>query len=279
MLEEGTVTRKMLESQAEQWISEAEGNIITSEVAISRRMVGLQLFDAPLIGVADAHDPLFESFKNPEVIGQGYLLPTEWMPEAERVVSFFLPFTERVRKSNRHGSNPSDEWLHARIEGQDLIETFNTAMQQLVHNAGFQTLQPTKDPRYALWEPYHSNWSERHAAFAAGLGTFGLSKGLITQKGVAGRFCSFLTTAPLEITPRPYKSPFEYCTMCGVCAHNCPADAIEPARGVALGKSHEICRPYTKRPQVSKTSPCKRERYGCGKCQVDVPCEARIPKH
>ena len=35
-----------------------------------------------------------------------------------------------------------------------------------------------------------SDWSERHAAYAAGLGTFGLTRALITEKGIAGRFGS-----------------------------------------------------------------------------------------
>ena len=38
---------------------------------------------------------------------------------------------------------------------------------------------------HARISPYISTWSERHAMYAAGLGTFGLSKGLITKKGMA----------------------------------------------------------------------------------------------
>lgn len=36
---------------------------------------------------------------------------------------------------------------------------------------------------------FGSNWSERHAAYVCGLGTFGLSKGLITDKGMGRTFC------------------------------------------------------------------------------------------
>ena len=39
---------------------------------------------------------------------------------------------------------------------------------------------------------YASNWSERHVAYVCGLGTFGC-QGLITSKGLAGRFGSIIT--------------------------------------------------------------------------------------
>jgi epoxyqueuosine reductase len=40
---------------------------------------------------------------------------------------------------------------------------------------------------------YASSWSERHAAYAAGLGTFGLCDGLITARGKAVRFGSIIS--------------------------------------------------------------------------------------
>lgn len=39
------------------------------------------------------------------------------------------------------------------------------------------------------WDPsasFTSVWSERHVAYVCGLGTFGLSRGLITEKGQCG---------------------------------------------------------------------------------------------
>ena len=88
---------------------------------------------------------------------------------------------------------------------------------------------------------YASTWSERHAAYVAGLGTFSLSKHLITEKGLCGRFGSVITDAPLEVTPRPYTDPYEYCTFCGACVPRCPARAIS----VEKGKTIKVCAKYT----------------------------------
>ena len=38
------------------------------------------------------------------------------------------------------------------------------------------------------------------------------------------------------------------------------------------GKNHSICSKF-----CDKTAEKYKPRYGCGKCQVGVPCESRIP--
>jgi len=45
-----------------------------------------------------------------------------------------------------------------------------------------------------------SSWSERHAAYAAGLGTFSLNDALITPKGIAHR----LGSADYRSYPAPF---------------------------------------------------------------------------
>ena len=86
---------------------------------------------------------------------------------------------------------------------------------------------------------YTSNWSERHVAFVCGLGTFGLSKGLITKKGIAGRFGSIITELTLSPDQREYHCIYEYCSMCGACVKNCPVNAIS----LDKGKNHAIVLP------------------------------------
>jgi len=67
---------------------------------------------------------------------------------------------------------------------------------------------------------------------------------------------------------RGYENIYDYCSMCGKCAKNCPANAIS----VEKGKDHRLCFAF-----LEKTSEKYKPRYGCGKCQVGVPCESRIP--
>jgi epoxyqueuosine reductase QueG len=102
-----------------------------------------------------------------------------------------------------------------------------------------------------------------------GLGTFGLSKGLITRKGIAGRFGSIITELYLSPDKRGYENIYEYCSMCGRCVKNCPVNAIT----IENGKNHIICSDF-----LDKTREKYSPRYGCGKCQINVPCEFIIPK-
>ena len=273
----------------ERWIADHfaghSGNVVSAEMAADHpQMTGLVMYDAPIMGVADAADPLFEKYKSWDVIAPFHMTPAEWLPGAKSVISMFFPLSERVRISNRRDKNEvPDEWLYARYEGQKFIEQFCAELAAWLNGQGVRTCVPASDPRFgvarggdgplASWpgatkDVFASNWSERHIAYAAGLGTFSLTRGVITERGMAGRFASVIVDAELKATPRPYSDPFEYCIRCGACARRCPASAITLERG----KEQAPCKAF-QNLQKKLHAP----RYGCGKCQTAVPCETRIP--
>jgi epoxyqueuosine reductase QueG len=255
----------------------APGNFIARD--LSPELAGMRIFDEPIFGYAAADDPLFLELKKPGVIGSHFLPPCEWLPEAKTVIPIFLPFTEQVRMANRQNMDwPAQEWLHAQIEGRALQNKICRYAADWLNEKGFAAIAPMIDSRFSSKNPeiddkneqtfYTSNWSERHAAYIGGLGTFGLSKGLITRRGIAGRFTSLITSAPFEAEQRPYTGIYDYCTSCGVCAKNCPSKAIS----LEKGKIHHICSDF-----LNKTKEKFKPLSGCGKCQVKVPCESRIP--
>ena len=268
------------EKALKEYIRNSKENFVKPEIALKPDLGGLQIFDEPLIGYASAEDPYFKELKKPGVIGANFMGPKEWLPGAKTVISFFLPFTERVRAANRQNMDwPADEWLHARIEGQVFQDGICRFILEFLTKEGFSALAPMLDSRLGRGNSpitdktdqnyYTSNWSERHAAYAAGLGTFGLSKGLISRKGVAGRYTSVITSAVFEPDKRPYTGIYDYCINCGACVRNCPANAIS----LEKGKMHYPCSEF-----VDTTKAKHSPRYGCGKCQVKVPCEDRAPK-
>ena len=262
---------------AENFIEHSKENYISEEIAISKQVVGLKLFDAPIFAFGAADDEYFVLLKQPSAIGEHFMLPKEWLPNARTVISFFLPFSEEVRKGNsRNMTWPSEEWLHGRIEGQILLMKLCQHLKSELTNAGQESLIPVMDERFwsntdglAHEARFTSNWSERHVAFVCGLGTFGLSQGLITKKGIAGRFGTIITELYLPPDHRDYKDIYEYCTMCGKCVKNCPVNAISRESG----KNHALCSEF-----LDETKSKHDPRYACGKCQVRVPCEFRIPK-
>ncbi|NMA00180.1 MAG: epoxyqueuosine reductase [Clostridiaceae bacterium] len=260
------------------------GNIVTEKESISPEMIGLNIFDEPLIGFASATDELFEAFKRTDIVGPWFLSPREWLPEAKTVISLFFPYTEAVKSANRKATmHPAPEWLHGRIEGQAYLLIFIERLRKWFEDNDFKTCVPITDQRFEVVVPgnnfkqyscvtadtFSSNWSERHVAYIAGLGTFGLSKGLITKKGMAGRFISIIISKELPADRRHYTGIYDYCNRCGVCVKRCPAQAIS----LAKGKDHNLCGSW-----LSKMGSLFKPRYGCGLCQTGVPCESAIPR-
>jgi epoxyqueuosine reductase QueG len=253
-------------------------NYVSKEIALAPELVGLRLLEPPLIAFASADDPLFLKLREPGVIGEHFLLPTDWVPGARTVISLFFPWTDRVKAANRIDPTwPAKEWLHGRIEGIKCKEALCEVLSGLLNKHNFLSVAPLTDPRFSTQSPitddpskqdhYTSNWSERHVAFVAGLGTFGLQRGLITAKGAAGALGSIVTTMEFEPTQRPYTGIYEYCTRCGICATRCPVGAIS----LEGGKQHPPCA-----ARLAKVRAKEHPRYGCGKC-YGGPCESRIP--
>jgi epoxyqueuosine reductase QueG len=245
-------------------------------------------FDEPLIGFSAADDPLFSQYKT--VIGAFHFTPAElaaqdegggWRPRT--VISWVLPITRATRESNRgNGPYPSRPWAQTRCFG----EAFNGALRKhlvaYLTEKGFRALAPQFHP---AWREYPetpvgvaSSWSERHAAYAAGLGTFSLNDALITPLGIGHRLGSVITDLEIAPSPRPYRDHYSACLYyregsCGACIQRCPVGALSKQ-----GHDKSLCREHVYTTVLQAVG----EEYGvtstgCGLCQTKVPCESRIP--
>jgi epoxyqueuosine reductase QueG len=244
-------------------------NYVTEAVALAPECAGIRMYERPLVGVSSARDALYKECKKPHVVGENHMLPSEWLDSAKSVISIFNPFTRQTKTSNAKGGMPSLEWLHGRIEGQEYIVAAAQALAEHLCLQGAQAMIPVADERFEVYkEPkIYSNWSERHAAYIAGLGTFSLNRAIITQQGIAGRFCSVITDLALAADERQYTGLYNNCSLCGACQRACPADAI-----TMHGKSHTPCFSF-----LEKVNSRYPSYYGCGKCQCGMPCESAVP--
>ena len=253
-------------------------------------------FDEPLLGVADGDDPLFQEYK--EITGEFHMTPRQVMAwaieewpdapnrslDALRVVCYALPITEATRASNRtREKGPSRRWAHTRNCGEGFNNLLSDQVAEMIREMGYLAVAPMHTPTYKVYREGiknspASNWSERHALYAAGLGTFGLSDGFITPRGMAMRCGSVVTNLPLPVTPRRHRSHVENCLFlsegtCGDCIERCPGGAIT-SQGHDKGK----CLDY-----MGQRLAALKEEYdvnitGCGLCQTAVACEAGIPE-
>lgn len=242
---------------------------------------GTPYFELPLIGCAAADDPLFVDYKT--IIGGFHQTPAEILPGAATVICWVLPITRATRASNRKEARwPSRPWALTRHHGENLNMALRRHLVAWLEARGRRAVAPQLAPEWRQLDDavvgVASTWSERHAAYAAGLGTFSLSDGLITARGIAHRLGSVVTDLPLPATPRTAPDHRHNCLWfregsCGRCVSRCPVGAISHA-GHAKGQ----CREYV----YGAVPAAVADRYGvtqtgCGLCQTRVPCEAQIP--
>lgn len=241
----------------------------------------------PLVGFSAGNDPVFEECK--AHIGDFFWTPAEIFgltfpgvkAEELTVISWILPQTEQAKEENRkEKSIPAERWVRVGKFGEAVNARLRQHVVDALRGKGFDAVAPTLSPAFGIRKSenhgYASNWSERHAAYASGLGTFGLCDGLITPAGKAMRCGSVVARIVIPPSKRPYKSRTEYCLFftaktCKACIQRCPADAITEA-----GHDKEKCIAYQK-----LVCDRYRDRIGesnsCGLCQTGVPCESGIP--
>jgi epoxyqueuosine reductase QueG len=285
----------MSESEFRHWVAAEITHFVRDDAGNRLELLGgSPIFEEPLVGFVAGDDAIFRRLK--EVIGEFHLTPAEAMeaiarqrgrpvPAAEQigVISYVLPISRQTREENRRmKARPSERWAHTRLFG----ERFNRRLQDHLVSAleakGHFAVAPEaeeeifrilKDERVG----WASAWSQRHVAFSAGLGTFGLSDGFITVRGKAHRVGSVLVDRTLD-SPQRTDDIHRDCLShrglgCRTCMKRCPAEAITEA-----GHDKARCAEF-----VFKQVPMIKEEYGidiyaCGLCQTGVPCEQGIPR-
>jgi ferredoxin len=256
-------------------------------------------WNEPLVGFASGSDPLFFEYK--AIIGSFHLTPREvimaalkekdrglLLSEMEQisVISWILPTSEDTRKSNRKEKQfPSKLWAYTRDFGEACNSALKKHVVGFLEDLGHVAVAPTLLPSFQYYRDEKvglaSPWSERHIAYACGLGTFSLNDGFITPKGMAMRIGSVVTLLKLAPSEKKYRHSKENCLQfrnekCGKCIPRCPAGAI-----TEKGHDKDRCREYID----SEPLKAKRLEYGlqnpppsCGLCQTGVPCEFEIPR-
>lgn len=225
----------------------------------------------PLVAYARADDPLFATLK--DVVSPTHAVPQDFLAEARTVITYFLPFIEKVVESNKTGRFSSRAWAVSYIETNRLIALINQHLQDLLITMGYKAVFAPATHNFDE-KTLLSDWSHRSAAFIAGLGTFGLNHMLITENGCCGRIGSLVTDLELPPTLRYIR---ELCLhkadgSCGLCAKKCVNDALK-VEGLNKHKCYEMCL-----INAGRSSDLESIADVCGKCLVGVPCSMTVPE-
>jgi epoxyqueuosine reductase len=287
---ERNVTIKDL-SDPRAWVENLVQDFIHSPENTLKNPGNEKAFEGPLVGFSKGDDPLYQAYK--AYVGPFHWTPLEifrrTFPELEleagelTVISWILPQTRRTKDDNRRqAAYPSERWARARIYGEEVNVKLRKHVVSALNERGCKAVAPLLSPDWRTERSeryvFASTWSERHAAYASGLGTFGLCDGLITPRGKAMRTGSVVAHIRIPPTPRPYADHHAYCLyftqgICGKCMTRCPVNAISES-GHDKVKCLQHLKPRTAEYVMTHYG---FDGYGCGLCQTGVPCESKIP--
>ena len=265
---------------------------------------GGRIFSKPLIGIASGDDPIFNKFK--EVAAPRHMTPAEmWLasdcPEESnlasqlRIISVVCPFSNQIREESMKAEDfPAEIYSIGRNYANAFKIDIVKQLIQFFQEKGYQATGAMISKAFDIYSGFLSTWSERHIAFAAGLGTFSLHEGLISEVGCNIRLCSVITNAPLEITPRKSDDPYANCLFyargtCRECEKKCPGDAInenghDKLKCWTYGRKVEaemnnrlgsILKPHWRRVRGEYKE--QKPPVGCAFCQYGVPCMDKNP--
>jgi len=218
----------------------------------------------PVVAFADANDSLF--LKLEEVVTPDHYLPSDLLADARTVISYFIPFGKEIVLSNAKGKCASKQWAKSYAETNQLIIDLNKALSELLEKKSFKAASTLPTHNFDK-EKFVSRWSQKHVAYVAGLGKFGVHRMIITERGCCGRLGSLVTNAKIVPTVRVET---EFCLYkidgsCGICITKCSLKVLKPD---ALNKKacyEECLRNASKYAELGLTDVC-------GKCVVNVPC-------
>jgi epoxyqueuosine reductase len=149
--------------------------------------------------------------------------PQNVMPGTRTVVVIGLPVTLPILETT-----PSVLYheLYRTING--LLDQYAYRIALFLEEEGHSSVGITRDGYVSLEvlrERPVAAFSHRHAAYLAGLGTFGVNNTQLTERyGPRVRFASILTTAEIEPDAVMKK---DLCIHCMRCAGHCPVRAID----------------------------------------------------
>lgn len=186
--------------------------------------------------------------------------PDDILPGAKSVIVIGVPIQYTILKTA-----PSIYYRSLYNVVNDLLDNVSERMTLELMNMGYESLYIPRDG-YRGVEGLRNNpesfFSHRHAAYLAGMGTFGWNNMLLTPDyGPRMRFTSVITTIEL-----PYGKPMDddLCLKCGRCTRVCPASAV-PREDYPRGTTDKMsCVGISTELARKGISPC-------GRCITECP--------
>ena len=219
------------------------------------------IWQKPVVKFADAHSEHIRNLRN--IVVDDHYLPTDFLPDAKNVLSYYLPFKKHVADSNIKNRLASAQWANAYNATNEMVPYINSYLLEVITTKGYGAAVP-QNIGIISNSMLMSRWSQRHIAWIAGHGTFGINNMLISEKGCCGRYFSIVTSLPVipDQIMAAERCLFKSKGNCGVCVDKCMAGAL-----TTQSYNREQCR-----EMCMENDAIYNGADVCGKCVVGLPC-------
>lgn len=229
----------------------------------------------PLVGFADA-----DLSQLKQVVSPRHASGSDVIERPTVILVYFVPFRREMAKTNIEKGTASPQWALAYEETNAMFVELNRYLIKIIKDQGYRAAVSEEAGAFDR-ERLISNWSQRHIAYQAGLGTFGLNNMLITKKGCCGRINTVVTN--LDVLPdSPMKEDlclYKRLGKCGLCADRCPSGALT-RDGYDRERCFQVCQENAKiynhyGNSYASAAGLPAEDTGsevCGKCVAGMPC-------
>jgi len=205
--------------------------------------------DIPMVGIASVERwtlPLFEPWI-PEPF-----YPQHIFPNAASVIVIGLPVSLPIIETT-----PSIYYHELYRTINIMLDQYGYLLSGFLNTRGYPSIFVPRDGYgdiNVLIERPTAFFSHKHAAYLAGLGSFGVNNTLLTKEyGPRVRFTSVFTSA--KIPPDPLLEE-DLCTRCMNCVRSCPVDAINADDYPSGIIRKDLCARYSKKLLSQFISPC-----------------------
>ncbi len=249
------ITREIIQTETENFIED-----------YCRRHDISRIWQAPMIRYADAFHPEIRALQT--IVMENHHMPEDFLSSPTLILSYYLPFIPDIAKSNLGDGLASECWAKAYQETYKLSNELNERLVQVIADAGYRAAVPADAGSFSE-DVLKSRWSHRHIAKAAGLGTFGINRMLITENGCCGRYYTIVTDLPFEADEPLEEENCLYKSKgkCNVCVKHCFSGALTPEKF----DRHKCYETTLQNAAVYDGSTV------CGKCVVGLPCSFKKP--
>jgi epoxyqueuosine reductase QueG len=205
--------------------------------------------EIPLAGIANVgrwEDPPFQPWMPRD------FFPHSIVPGARSVVVIGLPVELPVLETS-----PSIYYRELYNVLNSLIDQYSYRLAEFLNREGYPSVFVPRDGYGSievLLERPLAFFSHRHAAYLAGLGTFGVNNMILTPKyGPRVRFGSVITTAPLPADPVREDN---LCVRCMRCVRLCPSSALSESDYPEGITDKKACATWSASLNRRSISPC-----------------------